>query len=100
MSPFAHPERACRARTVLLAFTMLLAMASGCDGSGAEPAGSESGPAETPSVKQAVLVDPVWTGVAAMDNAREAHTATLLPDGQVLVAGGGSIGGKLSSAEL
>ncbi len=35
-----------------------------------------------------------------MASPREYHTATLLPDGRVLVAGGGGPGGRLRSAEL
>ena len=35
-----------------------------------------------------VLVDPVWVATDALNGARERFTATLLPDGRVLVAGG------------
>ncbi|HET9498070.1 MAG TPA: kelch repeat-containing protein [Candidatus Limnocylindria bacterium] len=55
----------------------------------------------------AELYDPrtgEWTSTGAMFDVRVGHTATLLPDGQVLVAGGGSSsdgdGGPLASAEL
>ncbi|WP_434044822.1 MULTISPECIES: Kelch repeat-containing protein [Sorangium] len=49
------------------------------------------------------LYDPVtntWTGRAPMAESRRAHTATLLPNGKVLVAGGSNAIGRLSSAEL
>jgi hypothetical protein len=49
---------------------------------------------------EAVLVDPLWTAVAPMAAARDFHTATLLPNGQVLVAGGANETGALPSAEL
>src|SRR5438132_6277989 len=41
-----------------------------------------------------------WTAPAAMSTARYDHTATLLPNGKVLVAGGYGINGPVSSAEL
>lgn len=47
----------------------------------------------------AALVDPLWSPVASMAEARMRHTATLLDDGTVLVAGGQGSGGPLASAE-
>lgn len=41
-----------------------------------------------------------WTAVASLSTARSSHTATVLPDGGVLVAGGSGAGGKLASSEL
>ena len=51
----------------------------------------------------AELYDPAtgnWTLTGSLNTARSYHTATLLPDGRVLVAGGGGNNDFLASAEL
>ncbi len=51
----------------------------------------------------AELYDPAsgtWTATGSLIAARESHTATLLPNGKVLVAGGSAGSGPLASAEL
>lgn len=53
-------------------------------------------------LKGAELYDPVnntWTTITDMNDERENHPATLLPNGQVLIAGG-SFGNELDSSEL
>jgi choline dehydrogenase-like flavoprotein len=41
-----------------------------------------------------------WTATGSLTTARDGHTATLLPNGKVLVAVGNGLSGVLSSAEL
>jgi hypothetical protein len=65
--------------------------------------GAGSG-APTPITNTAELFDPVterWTQTASMHEVRHGHTATLLTDGSVLVAGGSdNRGGYSATAEL
>jgi hypothetical protein len=67
--------------------------------------GCQDGFIECFTFASAELYDPAnqtWTPIPApMNDARWGHTATLLPSGQVLVAGGNDgSGGVLASAEL
>ncbi|MCI0529582.1 MAG: hypothetical protein L0Y56_19240 [Nitrospira sp.] len=39
------------------------------------------------------ILGPAWTGAGNMREGRSKHTATLLPDGRILMAGGRTLGG-------
>jgi len=65
------------------------------------PPGGEDSAFNT--LSSAELYNPnggTWTATGSLTTAREGHRATLLPNGQVLVAGGNGSSGVLSSAEL
>src|SRR6202035_2437738 len=47
-----------------------------------------------------VMIDPSWVTTGSLGTARYQHTATLLPNGKVLVAGGYDGNSYLGSAEL
>jgi hypothetical protein len=47
-----------------------------------------------------VMVDPSWGATGSMATGRKEHTASVLPSGKVLVAGGVGSAGALASAEI
>src|SRR5438132_4599092 len=72
---------------------------------GQRDASKRSSDVEIPLLKQqpaplAPAVCSSWTLTGSLNTACEEHTATLLPNGMVLVAGGVDNGGTLASAEL
>lgn len=52
------------------------------------------------SVTSVQTPTPTWTMTGNLNTGREGHTATLLQNGKVLVAGGVGSNGSLNSAEL
>jgi N-acetylneuraminic acid mutarotase len=84
---------ACAAHTATLLPSGLVLVAGGAYDNGGNRA----------SLSSAELYDPTsgtWTTSNAMAAGRDSHTATLLPNGLVLVAGGNDNGTVISSAEL
>ena len=62
------------------------------------PGGSITGPLASVEIYDPQLNS--WASAASLNLGRHLHTATLLPNGKLLVAGGEDSGGSLSGAEL
>ena len=57
-------------------------------------------PTPTPTATVSPTPTPGFSPTGSMKTSREVHTATLLPDGRVLIAGGFGVSTPLASAEL
>jgi hypothetical protein len=87
-----NERRASHTATLLPDGTVLLAGGFQEDGRGREL-----------SIASAEIYDPTsgqFRATGSLREARNSHTATLLPDGTVLLAGGWGSDGRLASAEL
>lgn len=113
-SEMRRPQRSARptlllaaALLAILAISAAIAIGSGVielpwvvDGSPTpNPSPAASEPLE-PSPTLPVSSEPSWTVTGSLAEGRTGHTATRMPDGRVLVAGGNGSGGPLASAEL
>ena len=62
--------------------------------------GFEDGVGEVGSVEEYNPTNQMWTTIGSLNYARHVHTTTLLPNGQVIVAGGGNSSGALAITEV
>lgn len=71
----------------------------GCEGERSPPAPAEAVALERASIPAPLVAAPGWSSTTRMVTARGQHAAVLLPDGDVLVAGGVNRGGLVAAAE-
>ena len=86
-------KNANRTTSLLVLLLTVISLVSSCKGNATATSGERS---EDNSNRDAGIINAVHS----MAIQRAAHTATLLPDGKVLVAGGFTGGGSLASAEV
>lgn len=88
-------------RKLARAVTVLAVAAGSAFGQGPAPCNTATVPGANPCDKAKARIEaPRWERTADMNVARGLHSATLLADGKVLVAGGRGASGVLDSAEL